>query len=59
VLQVMHTIVTPVGGGDARQVDSRTFTILHRDESGRWRVARVVPVGTARAHGDTDGCAIC
>jgi uncharacterized protein (TIGR02246 family) len=40
----MHTTMTPVGGGDTREVDSRTLTILHRDESERWRVARVIAV---------------
>lgn len=38
------TVITPRVGGESRQWDSRTITILRREHKGQWRVARAIGV---------------
>ena len=40
----VRTTVTPRSGGESKQWDSRTLTVLHQDASGPWRIARAMGV---------------
>jgi uncharacterized protein (TIGR02246 family) len=43
----VHTVLSAREGGETKQFDSRTVTILRKHSEGGWRVARVIGVITA------------
>ena len=48
----VQTVITPRSGNESKQWDSRTVTILRRDHSGQWRVARAIGVSSNRSQSD-------
>ena len=40
----VHTVISTREGGETKQFDSRTVTLLRKHSEGEWRVARVIGV---------------